>query len=277
MNHSININSNSRNPFKSLQEIFLYKYLLYMLVKRDVTIIYKQTILGFSWAIIRPLFSMVVFSLVFGELAKIPSDGVPYPIFSYSALVPWLYFSTSLVKSSNSLVSNKNIFTKVYFPRIIFPITPVIAGLVDYLISLSIVFVLMFYYSMSLSMNIVFIPFLTFIMFLTASGVGMFFSALAVQYRDVIYATQFFVQLLMYAAPVVWPFSIFVTKFGESLSLVYALFPMVGVIEGSRAALLGTNQIPWDLMFVSFLGSIIIFFLGFTFFLKKEDDFADVV
>jgi lipopolysaccharide transport system permease protein len=209
---------------------------LYFMVRREVTVLYKQTILGFLWAILRPVFSMIVFSIIFGKLAKISSDGVPYPIFSYTALVPWIYFSTAMTKSTQSLISGASIFTKVYFPRLIIPLTPVISGLVDFIISLGVVGVLMAYFHIVPTWNILWLPLLVIIMIMTSAGIGMWISALAIQYRDIRHGIQFLSQLLMYAAPVVWPVSLISDSFGENIILLYGLYPMVGVIEGFRSA-----------------------------------------
>ncbi|HIK63120.1 MAG TPA: ABC transporter permease [Flavobacteriales bacterium] len=246
------------------------------MVLREIKVLYKQTILGFTWAIIRPVFSMIIFSIIFGKLAKIPSDGIPYPIFSYAALVPWIYFSTAMTKSTGSLVGNAGIFTKVYFPRLIIPLTPVIAGLVDFLIALAIVLVLMAYYSIMPTMNIFWLPFLTFIMIITSAGIGMWLSALAIQYRDVRHAINFLSQLMMYAAPVVWPVSLLHEKLGESFSFWYGLYPMAGVIEGFRSALIGQNPMPWNLIFLGSITGFALFISGAFYFKRKERIFADV-
>lgn len=246
------------------------------MVKREITVLYKQTILGLSWAIIRPVLSMVIFSVIFGKLANIPSDGIPYPVFSYTALVPWLYFSTAMNRSTQSLLGGANIFTKVYFPRIIIPLTPVIAGLVDFIIAMTIVGVLMAYYSIAPTPNIFWLPILVVIMVTTSAGIGMWLSSLAIQYRDVKFATQFLSQLLMYAAPVVWPISLVGDKFGSTAQLLYGLYPMVGVIEGFRSSLLGQNPMPWDLIGMGSISGIILFVSGALYFKKKEHIFADV-
>ncbi len=256
----------------NFQEIYQYKDLVFFLVMRDVKAIYKQTVLGFSWAILRPLFSMIVFSIVFGGLAKIPSDGIPYPIFSYTALVPWTYFSTAMTRSTGSLISGKAMFTKVYFPRLIIPLTPVLAGLVDFVIAFTIIFGLMAWYGISPTLYILFIPVLILLMMLTASGIGMFLSALAIQYRDIPYGVQFFSRLLMYAAPVVWPVSLV----PEQYRIFYGLYPMAGVVEGFRSALLGHNPMPWDLIGMGTITAIVLFFFGALFFRHKERIFADV-
>lgn len=259
--------------FKEIKE---YKDLFYFLVLRDIKALYKQTILGFAWAIIRPVFSMIVFSVVFGGLAKVPSDGIPYPIFSYVALVPWTYFSTAMTFSTQSLITSTGIFTKVYFPRLIIPLTPVLSKLVDFGIAFVILFGLMFYYRITPTINILWVPLLILLMILTSCGIGMWLSALAIQYRDIPQGIQFLSQLLMYAAPVVWPVSLISEKFGEPAKLIYGLYPMAGVIEGFRSALLGHNPMPWDLIGMGTLTSVILFLTGALYFKRKERIFADV-
>ena len=246
------------------------------MVLREIKVLYKQTILGFSWAIIRPFVSMIVFSVIFGGLAKIPSDGIPYPVFSYVALVPWTYFSASMNKSTMSLINSTTIFTKVYFPRMILPLTPVLSGLIDFIIALSLSFGLLIYYKINISLNIIYLPFLILIMILTSSGIGLWLSSMAIQYRDIRHATQFLSQLLMYIAPVVWPISMLESKFGYKVTLICSAYPMVGVIEGFRAILIGKNEIPWDYIFVGFISSIFIFITGSIYFKSKENFFADV-
>jgi len=258
------------------RELREYKDLFYFLVWRDIKVLYKQTVLGFTWAIIRPVFSMIVFSIVFGRLANVPSDGIPYPIFSYAALVPWTYFSTALSKATQSLISNKNMLTKVYFPRLIIPMTPVLANLVDFGIAFVVLGLLMAWYGIAPTRNILFVPLLILLMILTASGVGMWLSAMAIQYRDVQHAVQFVVQALMYAAPVVWPVSLITEKFGPTVRLVYGLYPMVGVIEGFRSALIGTNPMPWDLILMGGLSATLIALFGALYFRRMERIFADV-
>lgn len=271
------IESKKKFQFFNLRELYNYKDLMYFLVLREIKVLYKQTILGFSWAIIRPLFSMVIFSIVFGGLAKIPSDGIPYPVFSYTALVPWIYFSSGLTKSSQSLIGNLNIFTKVYFPRIFIPLSPIISGIIDMLIALGLLFVLMLYYNIMLSINIIWLPLLILIMLITTSGLGFWLSALAVQFRDVRHAITFLTQLMMYSAPVVWPSSMLLEKYGENIYLLYGLYPMAGVIEGFRCALLGTSAMPWSLILIGSFSSILIFISGLIYFKSKENIFADVV
>lgn len=259
-----------------LKELREYRDLFYFLVLREIKVLYKQTVLGFAWAIIRPVFAMIVFSIVFGGLAKMPSDGIPYPVFSYVALVPWTYFSMTMTKSTESLISSANILTKVYFPRLLIPLTPVLAGLVDFVIALTIVGALMVFYSIIPPWNVLWLPILILLMVLTSSGIGMWLSALAIQYRDIKHATQFISQLLMYAAPVVWPVSLIAEKFGDTAKLIYGLYPMAGVIEGFRSAVLGHNPMPWDLIGMGTISSLILFVTGALYFKRKEQIFADV-
>jgi len=257
-------------------ELREYRDLFFFLVLRDIKVLYKQTILGFSWAIIRPFFSMIVFSVVFGRLAAVPSDGVPYPIFSYAALLPWTYFANAMTKSTASLVSNRNLLTKVYFPRLYIPMTPVLAGLVDFGIAFLLLGGMMLWFQVIPTWNILWLPLLVLLMILTAGGIGMWLSALAVQYRDVNHGMQFLVQLLMYAAPVVWPASLLNEKFPEWVRWLYGLYPMAGVIEGFRAALLNTTPMPWDLLLPGTLSALLIVLSGSLFFRRMERRFADV-
>lgn len=261
------------------RELREYRDLFYFMIWRDIKVLYKQTVLGFAWAVIRPVFSMIVFSVVFGGLASVPSDGVAYPVFSYAALLPWTYFSTAMTKSTASLVASTGMFTKVYFPRLIIPMTPVLAGLVDFAIASTILAGLMAWYGIAPTINILFMPLLVFMMVMTAAGVGMWLSALTIQFRDVKHATTFVSQLLMYAAPVVWPASLITEKFpewGEQIRIVYGLYPMAGVIEGFRAALLGTTPMPWDLIIVGMISALVVAVSGAFYFRRMERVFADV-
>ncbi len=257
-------------------ELRQYKDLLYFLVWRDIKVLYKQTVLGFTWAVIRPVFSMIVFSVVFGNLAKVPSDGVPYPIFSYAALLPWTYFATAMTESTNSLISNLNMLTKVYFPRLVIPLAPILAKLVDFGIAFVILGLMMAWYGIAPTWNVAFLPLLVVLMILTASGMGMWLSAMAIQYRDVRHAIQFAVQVLMYAAPVVWPVSLITQRFGATARLIYGLYPMAGVIEGFRSALLGATPMPWDMILVGALSAAAIAVSGALYFRRMERIFADV-
>ncbi len=254
------------------QELWQYKDLFFFLVWRDVKTRYAQSVLGVGWAIIQPVFSMIVFTIVFGNLAKVNSEGVPYAIFSYTALVPWTFFSSSLTSASGSLISSKNLITKVYFPRLIIPISPVLGKLIDFGISFLILLGLMVWYGVKPTIWALMIPVFIILMVLTATGAGMWLTALSIQYRDIRYGANFFVQLLMYGSPVIYATSIIPEKY----QILYALNPMVGVIEGFRSALLGTRAMPWDLLGIGSLMAIAFFLSGALYFRSMERYFADV-
>jgi lipopolysaccharide transport system permease protein len=265
-------------PKKGLQQIDFkelaqYRDLFRYLVTRDISVRYKQTVLGGMWAVIQPFFMMVVFSLFFGQLAKIPSDGVPYPIFNFTAMVAWTYFSTAVNTSSNSIVGSGSLISKVYFPRIFIPLTPVIAGLVDFSIAFIVLVGMMFYYHITPSLMLVALPMLVILMIFTASGVGMILSALSAKYRDIRYTIPLLIQFWMFATPIVYPASMIPQKY----RMIYALNPMTGIIEGFRSALLGRIQFPWDMMVISVVVSSIIFLVGVSYFKQVERFFADVI
>lgn len=259
-----------------LKELIYYKDLFYFFVLRDITVLYKQTILGLLWAIINPVFQMVVFSIIFGKLAQIASNGIPYPVFSFAAILPFNYFSQSLSGASNSLIGNTAVLTKVYFPRILIPLTPVFSKLIDFAIAFIVLICMMLYYQIVPTADILFLPMLMLLMILTSVGLGMWLSSLAIQYRDVKFAIGYITTLLMYSAPVVFPASLILDKFGYELYLLYGLYPMVGVIEGFRSSLLGFTPMPWDLIGMGSISAIILFFTGAMYFKKTERIFADV-
>ncbi len=254
------------------QELWRYRDLFWFLVWRDIKTRYAQSILGVGWAIIQPVFSMIIFTIVFGNLAKVNSEGVPYAIFSFTALVPWTFFSNSLTSSSGSLVTSKNMITKVYFPRLVIPVAPVLATLIDFAISFIILLGLMLWFGIVPTVWSLLIPLLVLLMVLTSTGVGMWLTALAIQYRDIRYGATFFVQLLMYASPVIYPTS----SIPEKYRLFYSLNPMVGVIEGFRAALLGTRSMPWEYLGIGTGMAIFLFVTGALYFRRMERFFADV-
>lgn len=254
-------------------ELKQYRDLFYFLVVRDIKVKYKQTVLGGLWAIIQPFFAMVVFTLFFGKLAKMPSDGIPYPIFNYTAMVAWTYFATSITGSGNSLVGNTNLISKVYFPRLIIPLSSVLACLLDFAIAFIVLIGMMFYFHIYPTMMILFAPFLVILMMLTASGIGMFLAALNAKYRDIRYTIPFLVQLWMFVSPIVYPASMVPEKY----RLIYALNPMTGVIEGFRSVLLGTVAFPTMMILISSIVSITFFTFGLLYFKQMERHFADII
>jgi lipopolysaccharide transport system permease protein len=256
-----------------LNELFEYRELLFFLVWRDIKVRYKQTALGASWAVIQPFFTMVVFSLFFGKLAKIPSDGVPYPIFSFAALVPWAFFATSLTSSSNSLVGSSNLIKKVYFPRLAIPIATVLSGLVDFAIAFVMLIGMMIWFGISPTINVLWLPLFLLLALVTALGVGLWLSAMNVQYRDVKYVVPFLTQFWLFATPVAYPSSLLAGKWRA----IYALNPMVGVVEGFRWSLLGTNTSPGSVIAVSSTAALTILITGAFYFRRMERTFADVV
>jgi lipopolysaccharide transport system permease protein len=256
-----------------LGEVWKYRELFYFLTKRDIKVRYKQTVLGGLWAIIQPVFTMIVFTLFFGRLAKVPSDGIPYPIFVYAGLLPWTYFANALAASGNSLVGSANLITKVYFPRLIIPASASLAGLLDFFIAMIVLGVLMIYYQFLPGICILLIPLLISLTFLCAVGVGLWLSALNVEYRDIRYAIPFLIQIWMFVSPVIYPVSILDEKFRWLL----ALNPMAGIINAYRASLLGHKPIDWFLLGISASIIIILFVSGVSYFRKMEKTFADVV
>src|SRR3989344_3033053 len=258
---------------KDIKELWNYRELLYFFSWRDIKVRYKQTAIGISWAILQPFATMVVFSIFFGKLAQIPSDGVPYPIFVYTGLLFWLFFSDSLSETSNSLVANKSIVTKVYFPRLILPISSVITKFVDFLIASVILLGLMFYYGYTPHISgFLIVPLLLFITFMASSGLGLFLASLNVRYRDVRYALPFFIQILLFLTPVIYPASI-----AGKYSWLLAFNPMTGVIQTARASLLGTTPINWTLLGLSSLVCGVILIIGVVYFKKTERYFADII
>jgi len=255
------------------QELREYRDLFFFLVARDIKVRYTQTVLGGLWAIIQPLLAMIIFTLFFGNLAKIPSDGVPYPVFNFSAMVVWTYFSNTLTISGNSLLGGSNLISKVYFPRLIIPLTSVVAGLLDFVIAFVILICMLFYFHIVPTMTALFLPLLIILMMLVAGGVGMFLAALNTKYRDIKYAIPFLVQLWMFVSPIVYPASMVPEKY----RLIYALNPMVGVIEGFRSVLLGTTSFPAGMLLISTLASVSLFIFGMFYFKQTERFFADII
>ena len=256
-----------------LHELWEYRELLYFLTWRDIKVRYKQTVLGAAWAIIQPFFTMVVFSLFFGRLAKIPSDGIPYPIFAYAALVPWTFFAHGLTMSSNSLVGSANLIKKVYFSRLVIPISSVTSGAVDFVLAFSVLLGMMVFYNIIPTVNVIWLPFLLILAFATSLGVGLWFSAMNVQFRDVRYTVPFLTQFWLFATPIAYPSSLL----SEPWRTIYGINPMVGVVEGFRWALLGTDTAPGPVIVASSLAALIILVGGAYYFRRMEKTFADVV
>ena|SRR3989440_221908 len=256
-----------------ISELWEYRELLYFLIWRDVKVRYKQTALGASWAIIQPVFMMAVFSLFFGRLARIPSDGIPYPIFTFCALLPWQLFSHALTESSNSLVTNERLITKVYFPRLVVPIAAVLGGLVDFTVAFIILVAMMLYYGIVPGWEIITLPGFILLAVLTALAVGLWLSALNVRYRDVRYTINFLIQFWLFATPVAYPSSLVPARWRP----LYGLNPMAGVVEGFRWALLGKSEPPGALLAVSVTVVILLLIGGLYYFRRLEQQFADVV
>jgi lipopolysaccharide transport system permease protein len=256
-----------------LGDLWAYRELLYFLVWRDIKVRYKQTALGAAWAIIQPFFSMVVFSLFFGKLAKMPSDGIPYPIFAYAALVPWTFFASGLSQSANSLVDSANLIKKVYFPRLAIPIANVLSGLVDFFLAFLVLLGMMFWYGVIPTSRVVWLPLFLLLALVTALAVGLWLSVLNVEYRDVKYTIPFLTQFWMFATPIVYPSSLL----SEPWRTVYGLNPMVGVVEGFRWALLNTKTAPGPLIAVSAGAAFVLLVGGAFYFRRMEKTFADVV
>jgi len=256
----------------NLRDLWQYRDLLYILTMRDIKVRYKQTLLGASWAIIQPLFTMLIFTLFFGKLAGMPSDGIPYPIFAYAGLLPWTFFSNAVTNSGNSLVGNSNLITKIYFPRMIIPMASVASGLLDFVIAFGLLVVLMFYYGVGLSINLLMLPVLLVLTSLLAVGVGMWMSALNVKYRDVRYALPFLVQLGMFASPIIYPASLVPDKW----RWLMALNPLAGQIEAYRSAFFG-KPFDWLSLSISAVLTCAVLIYSAYNFRRMEKSFADII
>lgn len=256
-----------------LGELWEHRELLYFFIWRNIKVRYKQTVLGGAWAIIQPFLTMVVFSIFFGRLAGIPSEGVPYPIFAYTALVPWTFFANALSQASNSLLEHERMITKIYFPRLLLPTSAVLSGLIDFAISFSILIGMMFWYRLTPTIGLLLVPLFILAAALTALGVGLWLSALNVQYRDVRYVIPFLIQFWLFSTPIAYPSSLV----PEQWQFLYGLNPMAGVVEGFRWALLGTSSISPELVFSSLLTMSLVLVGGLYYFRKMEETFADVV
>ena len=256
-----------------LAELWAFRELLYFLMWRDIKVRYKQTALGAAWAIIQPVLTMVVFSLFFGKLASMPSDGVPYPIFSFTALVPWTFFATGLTLSSASLVGSANLLKKVYFPRLSIPIATVMSGIVDFALAFSVLLCMMPFYHLGISLRVLWLPLFVLLALVTSLGVGLWLAALNVQYRDVRFVVPFITQLWLFATPIAYPSSLL----HEPWRTVYGLNPMAGVVEGFRWSLLSTSGNPLPIVLMSTTTAVLLLISGLFYFRRMERTFADTV
>ena len=257
----------------NLRDLLFYRELIFFMTWRDLKVRYKQTLLGASWAILQPFLTMVVFSIFFGNLAKVPSDGVPYPIFSFTALIPWTLFSKALQDASRSLVANSHMITKVYFPRMILPLSSVMAGVVDFLIAFVVLLGMMVFFNIFPTINVLVLPLFLLLALVTAVGVGLWLSALNVLFRDINYVLPFLTQFWMFLTPVAYPSSMVPSEW----QVIYALNPMTGVVEGFRWALLGTGPPPGIMTLVSSITAVILLISGMFYFRRMERLFADMV
>ena len=256
-----------------LGELVKYRELLYFLTLREIKVRYKQTAIGAAWALIQPLFTMVIFSLFFGRLAKVPSDGIPYSIFCFAALVPWTMFANGIQQSSNSLVGNANLITKVYFPRLAVPISSVLSGLVDFVLAFLLLLAFMAYKGFLPNAHTIFLPVFLLLALVSSLGVGLWLSALNVEYRDIRYVVPFLVQIWMFATPIAYPSSML----SEPWRTIYGINPMVGVVEGFRWALLGTGAGPGPMLAASSAAALVLLLTGALYFRRMERYFADII
>ena len=255
-----------------LKELRAYQDLFYFMVWRDIKVLYAQTVLGFAWAIINPLVQIIIFSIIFGRVAKIPTDGIPYVLFSAVAIIPWTYMAESMSMSSQSLVAGQSMLGKVYFPRIIYPLTPILAKLVDFGISLLLLVSVMIYYQVTPTWNLVYLPLMIVLMMIVPAGIGLCLSALAIRYRDVKFAMPFVIRMLIYSAPILYSAS----SIPENYRFLYSLNPIVSVIEGYRACLLGTPM-PWQFILPGAAIATLLLLFGALYFRRMERVFVDVI
>lgn len=258
--------------FIDFAELKNYRDLFYFLVWRDIKVLYAQTILGFAWAILNPAIQIVVFSVIFGKVADIETDGIPYLLFTTVAIIPWTYMSDSMTAASQSLVSGSGMLGKIYFPRVLFPLTPILAKLVDFSISLAILIGVMFYYQVAPTWNLLLLPVLIIAMMLVPTGIGMWLAALAIRYRDVRFAMTYIIKLLIYSAPIVYSAS----SIPPEIRIWYSMNPIVAVIEGFRSCLIGT-PIEWQFIIPGLVTAVLIFLSGAIYFRRMEKVFVDVI
>ena len=267
------VERSNRWSLPSFREIWQYRELGYFLAWRDIRVRYKQTVLGAAWALVQPFMTMVVFSFFFGALAKIPSEGVPYPIFAFTALVPWSYFQNTLTQISNSMVIGRDLIGKVYFPRILIPVAALLSALLDFGLSFAALLVLMLYYGMMPTLNAVFLPILFMFAIVTSLGVGLWLATLNVKYRDVAFIAPFLVQFWLFATPIAYPSSLVPARW----RILYGINPMTGVVEGFRWAMLGTEAVSLPTFVVSGIISVLLLVTGLIYFKHYERAFADMI
>ncbi len=258
--------------FLNINELIEYRDLLYFLIWRDIKVLYAQTIMGFSWAILQPLIQIVLFTIIFGKVANLPTDGVPYFLFSTVAIIPWTYMSTAMSDSSLSLVTNQTMLGKVYFPRVIYPLTSIFSKLLDFVISVLIIVAVLAYYRIVPGMNLLYLPLFVVFMIIVPLGVGLWLSSLAIRFRDVKFAMQFVIRMLMYTAPVIYA----VSSIPDEYKFIYSLNPLVGVIEGFRVCLLG-GVLDWHFIIPSLITAMVILVTGALYFKHTEHYFVDVI
>lgn len=257
----------------TIREVWAYRELVYFLAWRDVKVRYKQTVLGVLWAVIQPFFTMVLFTLLFSQLAKIPTDGIPGPIFYFSALVPWIYFSSTVTNAGMSLVANSGLLTKIYFPRLILPAAAALGSLVDFLISSVFLIGFIVYYEVPFGWNLLLWPVLVVLLMLLTFGLGAFFAALNVKYRDIKYALPFFIQLLLFATPIIYPASMIPERFQWLL----ALNPLSALIQAFRYAVFPHRIVDWNILAISAAVTAVLFLAGVAYFKSTEKAMADLV
>jgi homopolymeric O-antigen transport system permease protein len=256
-----------------LKDLWHYRELLYFMIWRDVKVRYKQTAIGASWALFQPVMTMVIFTVVFGYFARLPSDGLPYPIFAYTALLPWTYFSQALTRSAGSLVSNANLISKIYFPRLIIPLAAALSPLLDFGLTFLVLLGMMVWFGIIPTWALLMLPFFLLLAVMTALAGGLWLTALDVQYRDIGLIVPFFIQLWMFASPVAYPVSLV----PERWQLLYGLNPLVGVIEGFRWAILGKGSVNFELIAISILVVVVALLSGLIYFKRTERTFADII
>jgi lipopolysaccharide transport system permease protein len=260
------------------KDLWRYRELFYILSWRDIKVRYKQTLIGIAWALLRPLLTMMIFSFVFGKIARFPSDGISYPLLVFAGLLPWQFFSTGLSEASNSLIGNERLISKVYFPRLIIPASSIITSLVDFLISLALMFMLMIWYGMMPSVNLVFLPLFILMAFFASFGVGLWLTALNVKYRDFKHVVPFLVQLGLYISPVGFTSAVAANMIPEKMRGLYYLNPVAGVIDGFRWCFFGEKAaLNWSGMFISLAVTLLFLFIGIRVFRKMEKSFADLI